>query len=200
MSKTHLAILGALALATPAIAGGDGLGRGDGVLDLTAGYATPGSDLDYYDSGAALGVHYYYHVTPRLGLGAGLESSSFSWEQTYNFYGIPSSNTQDLDVLSAGPFVRVVMNPASRFRAYVASGITYNRRTWSGTYFSIHGDGPAFRYTEVKAGAVAAGGFEAELSRRVLLGAEARFGYLDLKTGDGRETQTTLALRLGYRF
>lgn len=195
MKKTSLAILATvLACATPVLATED-LGAGDGVLDLAVGYSQGGKDFSDHDADPALGVHYFHHLTPRFALGVGMESGAFGLERTILLGHTPHHHSEDVDVLSLGPFLRCVFNPGSRVRAYASGGVTYNRMTFTNTY-----EYTRFRVTEPRAGAVAASGVEMELARRILIGAEARFAYLDLRTEDGRYTQTTLALRMGYRF
>ncbi len=193
-----LVLAAALASARSATAGSSDLERGDDVIDLMAGYSDPGSDLDAFDRAAAGGCHYYHHVTDRLGVGAGIESYSYSYDSS-GFSGFVHSGHDEIHVTSVGPFARFVFNPGSPVRGYVSGGVTYNQTKESERVTYSEFGTSRYESTKAKAGGVLAGGAELPLGSVVSVGAEARFGYLDFKT-DRRATQMALALRLGFQF
>lgn len=170
--------------------------RGDGILDLSLGWASPGEDYSSYDGSAALGLRYHVHVSPRVAMGAGIDSATFEHASTLRLGWNVHRFRDDVDVRSIGPLVRVVVNPASRVRACVGGGVAYHR--WDMELRMD--DWPGVQTVKHSVGAHVSGGAEMELTRHLVVGAEARYGYLDFKTAQERSTQATLALRLGYRF
>lgn len=196
-----------LASTTLAFAGDTGLGKGDSVVGLMVAYSSPGGDVgDVVDPAAAVGVDYYYHLTKKFGLGAGIASYSYDGSDSGGDAYYRETDDREFKVLSFGPIARFVFNPDSSFRAYVGGGVTYSRSKYheNYTYEDYYGyQGFTIDVTSNQIGLLVGAGFEASLSSSFFLGAEARYVYFgsDDVLGETLDaSQVALALRLGFKF
>lgn len=184
-----------------AFAGGEGIGKGDHVLDVALSYAVVGghaADAFHLDDGPGLGVRYYYLISRRFGLGGGVASHRFDGDRSRRGATYVDRADDEGRVLTLGIYGRFTFNPEGRIRGYAALGRTYNRIDLEERFSFREGDFADDGTVTSKANtwlAEAELGGEMSVTDQFLLRASLGYGLFATDF-----THLSVAIGAGYRF